>query len=47
MNSTISTNNTKTRGAWAKENWKEWEKEEKKKRKIELKASQRRQNQTW
>jgi len=37
----------KTKGSWAKENWQEWEKTEKRKRKIELKASQKRQNQTW
>ncbi|MBU1130369.1 AbrB/MazE/SpoVT family DNA-binding domain-containing protein [Patescibacteria group bacterium] len=37
----------KTQGIWSGENWDKWEKKQKKRRKLELKASQKRKNQTW
>lgn len=37
----------KTKGAWAKQNQSQWQKQENQKRKIELKSSQKNQQQTW
>ena len=37
----------KTKGAWSKKNWKKWEKEETKRKKLELKSSLKNQQQIW